>query len=170
MCSVSLTAFLTACKSPENHSQEFLSLISDLLAEWSDGMLKNQIIEPDNLQQHGALGCPSCGFIHGRCMDAVYPFMHMANRTGDKKYLEAAILVMDWAQNNVSHGVKPCIHHTFAHAKPLAALLDRSNKLPITNASTPLPRQVAQGVKEFPEVATWLIAREPWRATVSAYD
>ncbi len=409
MCSVSLTAFLAACKSPENHSQEFLRLVSDLLAEWSDGMLKNQIIEPDNLLQHGALGCPSCGFIHGRCMDAVYPFMHMANRTGDKKYLEAAILVMDWAQNNVSqedgswtvipdptswkgitvfgaialaealhhhgnlldtgtrdrwtrrldmavayiyknfdltftninygftavyalnllgrvlnntsyisrsrelaagakvfftqpnklvfgegkpstqksdkglypvdlgynveeslnglvmyaitendeellkllthslqshiefmlhdgawdnswgtrqnkwsywgsrttdgcqvtyglianrnkafgtaalrntellkrctadgllhggphyvsHGVKPCIHHTLAHAKPLAALLDRSNKLPIINTSTPLPRQVAQGVKEFPEVATWLIARGPWRATVSAYD
>jgi len=33
-----------------------------------------------------------------------------------------------------------------------------------------IPREIADGIKEFPEVATWLIARGPWRATVSAYD
>jgi len=69
-----------------------------------------------------------------------------------------------------SHGVKPCVHHTFAHAKPLAALLDLEDELPEISDSTPLPREIADGIKEFPEVATWLIARGPWRATVSAYD
>jgi hypothetical protein len=29
---------------------------------------------------------------------------------------------------------------------------------------------VAQGVKTFPEIATWLVARGPWRATVTTYD
>jgi hypothetical protein len=35
-------------------------------------------------------------------MDAVYPFLYMADKTGEKKYLEAAKLVMTWAENNVS--------------------------------------------------------------------
>lgn len=392
-------------------SADFRKMTLDLLKQWCDGMIAVQIIDPGNAELHGALACPSCSFIHGRCMDAVYPFLFMAHSTGDKKYMDAAILVMDWAENNVSHpdgswtvirdpkswkgisvfgaialaealhyhghildesirvkwterlnkvakfifdnfsmtysnvnygctavyalnllgrffdnqdylarsrelakevknyltdpntllfgegkptdgksargllpvdlgynveeslnglvmyalhekdeemirlltkslnahlefmlpdgawdnswgtrqykwsywgsrttdgcqpafglmahtnpafgsaayrstqllhrctgkeygllhggphfeshGVKPCVHHTFAHAKPLAALLDLGDKLPLIDDSTPLPRQIADGVKEFPEIATWLIARGPWRATVSAYD
>ena len=409
ICSIPLSNFFTSCASPENHSEEFLGMVKSLLTDWCDGMLKHQIINPDNLQEHGALGCPSCGFIHGRCMDAVYPFMYMADHTGDKKYLDAAILVMNWAENNVSqedgswtvipnpkswkgisvfgaialaealhyhghlldaelknkwyerldrvgeylyntftmtftnvnygftcvyalnllgkvldkpaftersremakevknfftepnkllfgegkpsdaksprglnfvdlgynveeslsgpvmfalhendeellellcksmeshlefmlpdgawdnswgtrqakwsywgsrttdgcmvtygslahknpafgtaavrstellkrctsdgllhggphfvsHGVKPCIHHTFAHAKPLASLLDASAELPTINAEVALPRAVSHGVKEFPEIATWLFATSPWRGTVTSYD
>lgn len=392
-------------------SPDFKKMTRDLLKQWSDGMIAVQIIAPGNVGLHGALGCPSCGFIHGRCMDAVYPFLYMADSTGDKKYMDAAILVMNWAENNVSqpdgswtvisdpnswkgisvfgaialaealhyhghildeslrakwterlnkvakfifdnfsmtysnvnygctavyalnllgrffdnpdywarsrelakevsnyltepnkllfgegkptdgksprgllpvdlgynveeslnglvayallekdeemiqlltkslkghlefmlpdgawdnswgtrqfkwsywgsrttdgcqpafgmmahmnpvfgsaayrstqllqrctgkeyglllggphfesHGVKPCVHHTFAHAKPLATLLNMGDKLPVIDDSSPLPRQVADGVKEFPEVATWLIARGPWRGTISTYD
>jgi hypothetical protein len=84
------------------HSLEFKNLTSNLLKDWCDGMIKVQISNPSNLEEHGALGCPSCLHIHGRCMDAVYPFLYMADVTGDKKYLNAAILVMDWAENNVS--------------------------------------------------------------------
>ena len=65
-------------------------------------MLKVQINNPSNLEEHGALGCPSCSHIHGRCMDAVYPFLYMADKTGDEKYIEGAKLVMIWAENNVS--------------------------------------------------------------------
>ncbi|WP_066630693.1 hypothetical protein [Labilibacter marinus] len=102
VCGISLPGLFQSCTSKEKDSDEFLDLVSGLLKEWCDGMVKNQIIKPDNLAEHGALGCPSCGFIHGRCMDAVYPFMYMADTTGDKKYLDAAILVMNWAENNVS--------------------------------------------------------------------
>ena len=84
------------------HSLEFKNLISGLLKEWCDGMLKLQIVNPSNLHEHGALGCPSCKHIHGRCNDAVYPFLYMADISGDKKYIEAAKLVMLWAENNVS--------------------------------------------------------------------
>lgn len=100
--SIPFSQLFTACNEHHEHSLEFKNLISGLLKDWSDGMLKVQINNPSNLEEHGALGCPSCAHIHGRCMDAVYPFLYMADTTGDKKYLEGAKLVMLWAENNVS--------------------------------------------------------------------
>ncbi|GGD04128.1 hypothetical protein [Hyunsoonleella pacifica] len=100
--SLPMAGLLNACKSHPEHSLEFKSLITDLLKDWSDAMLKQQIINPSNLELHGSLDCPSCEHIHGRCMDAVYPFLYMADKTGDEKYVEGAKLVMTWAENNVS--------------------------------------------------------------------
>ncbi len=96
---------LFGCNASVSNSQnpEFLRIVRDLLEDWCDGMIKNQIIDPENPKLHGALGCPACDHIHGRCMDAVYPFMYMADKTKDKKFMDAAILVMQWAENNVSH-------------------------------------------------------------------
>lgn len=65
-------------------------------------MLNRQINAPDDLSRHGALSCPACSHIHGRCMDAVYPFMHLARVTGEEKYITGAMRVMEWAENNVS--------------------------------------------------------------------
>lgn len=100
--SLPMSGLLQSCTSHPEHSLEFKNLITGLLKDWSDGMLNVQINDPSNLEVHGALGCPSCSHIHGRCMDAVYPFMYMADKTGDEKYLEGAKLVMTWAENNVS--------------------------------------------------------------------
>nr|WP_319509526.1 hypothetical protein [uncultured Draconibacterium sp.] len=100
--STPLSGLFTACAGKEKKWSEFQLMAKDLLTDWCNGMIKNQIIEPGNTERHGALGCPSCDHIHGRCMDAVYPFLYMADATGDKKYLDAAILVMEWAENNVS--------------------------------------------------------------------
>ncbi|MBC3758672.1 hypothetical protein H7U19_09680 [Hyunsoonleella sp. SJ7] len=100
--SLPMAGLLNACESHPEHSLEFKNLITSLLKDWSDGMLKVQINNPSNLEEHGALGCPSCSHIHGRCMDAVYPFLFMADKTGDEKYIEGAKLVMLWAENNVS--------------------------------------------------------------------
>ncbi|WP_273445491.1 hypothetical protein [Neolewinella agarilytica] len=80
----------------------FRALVENLLKKWCDGMLSMQIDQPDDLTVHGALGCPACDHIHGRCMDSVYPFVHMARKTGEERYLTAAIRVMEWAENNVS--------------------------------------------------------------------
>ncbi|MFW2348332.1 MAG: hypothetical protein ACN4EF_07225 [Wenyingzhuangia sp.] len=100
--SLPMSGILSACSDHPEHSLEFKNLISGLLKDWSDGMLKVQINNPSDLNVHGALGCPSCSHIHGRCMDAVYPFLYMADTTGDQKYVEGAKLVMLWAENNVS--------------------------------------------------------------------
>jgi hypothetical protein len=370
---------------------EFARLTKQLLVDWCDGMLRRQISEPGNPDRHGALSCPGTGRIHGRCADALYPFLHMGHVGGDQKYVDAAINVYQWAENNVSqpdgswsndmnpkswrgttifgaialaealhyhgevladdmrtawmerldraaggylwtdfkeidftnlnygmtalygfhlfgevlnkskyterseqfaarakefftepnkllwgegkpnnnrsgrgllpvdlgynveeslngvalyalaakdddlmklvtesrsakwtywgsrtsdgcqpafsfladrnpafataalknaqllqqctsdgllhggphyvsHGIKPCIHHTFAHAKVMALVQDRLHSIPKVEKPAPLPRQSADGVKHFPELDVWLAARGPWRATVSAYD
>lgn len=70
----------------------------------------------------------------------------------------------------VSHGIKPCIHHTFEHAKTLAWLLDHWSQLPEINSNSPLPRAVADGVKYYKELDVSLFARGDWRGTISAYD
>ena len=100
--SLPMSGILNACTSQPEHTSEFKNLITALLKDWSDGMLKVQINDPSNLQLHGALACPSCTHIHGRCMDAVYPFLYMADTTGDSKYIDGAKRVMTWAENNVS--------------------------------------------------------------------
>jgi len=51
---------------------------------------------------HGALLCPACVLIHGRCADAIYPLMRVAHSTGDSKYLRAAIILHDWSELQVS--------------------------------------------------------------------
>ena len=69
-----------------------------------------------------------------------------------------------------SHGIKPCVHHTFAHAKPLAAMLDHWAHVPKIDKSAPLPRTIADGETYFKELDVSLFAKGDWRGTVSAYD
>jgi hypothetical protein len=68
-----------------------------------------------------------------------------------------------------ARGAQPCVHHTFTHAKVLADVLDTA-PTPSPASSTPLPRESADGVRFFPEIATWLAARGPWRVTVTRND
>ena len=100
--SVPLAGLFNACTTHADHSLEYKNLISGLLKDWCNGMIAIQINDPANTDVHGALDCPSCSHIHGRCMDAVYPFLYMADVSGNPKYTEAAKLVMTWAENNVS--------------------------------------------------------------------
>ena len=74
-------------------------LAGRLLLRWSEAMLAEQIRSPGEAATHGALACPACGKIHGRCMDAVYPFLAVAKRTGDRRFLEAGISVFEWSSN-----------------------------------------------------------------------
>ena len=83
-------------------SSAFDTLTKTLLVDWCDGMIRRQIDQPDHPALHGALACPACDHIHGRCSDALYPFLHLAHVTGDRRYLKAAIDVYDWAEHNVS--------------------------------------------------------------------
>lgn len=69
-----------------------------------------------------------------------------------------------------AHGVAPCIHHTFCHAKSLATLLEHPQFDPNLIATTLPTRATSQGLKFFPEIQVWLVAFGPWRGTVSGYD
>jgi hypothetical protein len=65
-------------------------------------------------------------------------------------------------------GYRPCLHHTFSHAKALAAVIDLAK--PASPARTALPRDAAYGLKSFPEIGTHLASVGPWRATFTDYD
>jgi len=68
-----------------------------------------------------------------------------------------------------AHGDLPCIHHSFTHAKALAAALDRGI-FPASSGRSALPRDEPYGLKSFPAVGTHLAAIGPWRATITEYD
>ncbi|MFC1764936.1 hypothetical protein ACFL6U_23055 [Planctomycetota bacterium] len=51
----------------------------------------------------------------------------------------------------LSHGVKPCLHHTFCHAKALATLLNAGVKGGRITTNTKLPREKQYGIRAFPE-------------------
>lgn len=83
----------------EAAGSDFDTLTKDLLAQWCDGLIAHQIDEPNDPTRHGAFSCPSCDWLHGRCIDAVYPLMRMARVTGEAKYKQAAVDVMRWSEN-----------------------------------------------------------------------
>jgi hypothetical protein len=69
-----------------------------------------------------------------------------------------------------AHGDLPCIHHTFTHAKALAAVLDRAIFDAEPAERPKLPRDEVYTVRSFSTVGTKLAAIGPWRATVTEYD
>ncbi len=99
LTSASLTAQDTTSLSSQSAEKR---LYSDTLKTWCDGLLARQITQFNDRASHGALLCPSCGLIHGRCGDAVYPLLRMAHVSGEGKYLRAALLVHEWSQAQVS--------------------------------------------------------------------
>lgn len=74
------------------------SIYMRLLRTWCDGMLKYQVhgLGPS---LDGTLLCPACKHVHGRCPDAIYPLMCLADRTGEERYLAAAKELFDWHEN-----------------------------------------------------------------------
>lgn len=96
-----MTAWLKSCaeKTAREHSAAFKKLTQDLLKDWCDGMIKVQVLNPSDSKVHGMLKCPVCDIVHGRSMDAVYPFFHMAKTTGEQKYLDAGIAAFEWEKN-----------------------------------------------------------------------
>ena len=68
----------------------------------------------------------------------------------------------------VQHGILPCVNHSIAHSKALVTLLMHAKEVKASKAR--LPRESAYGIKAFPDIYTWLIAKDKWRGTVTGYD
>jgi hypothetical protein len=80
-----------------------LSRVSyDLLKDWGEGLLRYRMGDKSLKGLYGGILCPACGVIHGRTGDALYPFLLLADRTKDPRYLEAAAGVYEWMEANVS--------------------------------------------------------------------
>jgi len=89
----------SAAETPQAPAGE--KLYADLLHTWCEGLLAHQVALPDPAL-HGGLLCPSCGLIHGRCGEAIYPLLRVAQSTGDERYVRAALQVHAWSQRQVS--------------------------------------------------------------------
>lgn len=64
-------------------------------------------------------------------------------------------------------GEPTCLHHTFCHAKALAALITAE---PVEVQRTTLPCEENYGIKLFQNGTVALVSHNGWRATVSACD
>jgi len=74
----------------------------NLLDTWVDALLKSQIINDKTPALYGGLMCPACKRVHGRVADSIYPLVHMAHKKQDSRYMEAAKLLYQWMEQNVS--------------------------------------------------------------------
>lgn len=74
----------------------------ELLKEWCDALVGLQVTGTGRKEFDGGILCPACARIHGRCADAIYPMMYLADRTGDGKYLGCAKRLFDWTEANMT--------------------------------------------------------------------
>ncbi len=74
-----------------------IELAEDLLATWMDRLIELQLKDVDFDGLNGGILCPACSRIHGRSLDAIYPFMYRAQISGDERYLEAARSLFRWS-------------------------------------------------------------------------
>ena len=79
-----------------------MEICSELLAEWCNKMLELQVKEPLIKGITGGILCPACARIHGRSFDAFYPFLYMADKQKEEKFLHAALLLYEWAEECIS--------------------------------------------------------------------
>ena len=75
-------------------------LAVSLLKKWCQGLYANQTNSPGNKETDGGIYSPGDKAYLGRCADALYPFLWMAQHTNDEKYVIAAKKVYAWEQNN----------------------------------------------------------------------
>ena len=68
-----------------------------LLREWMDALLSYILNDPKHPSLDGAILCPACTMIHGRCHEAIYPLLFLAEDTGEEKYLDAARKLFRWS-------------------------------------------------------------------------
>lgn len=71
-----------------------------LLKQWCDALLACRV-ENIHLRLDGALLCPACQVVHGRCGELVYPLLTLAAHTGDMRYRDAAQELFTWSESLV---------------------------------------------------------------------
>lgn len=71
-----------------------------LLRSWCDSLVGLQV-RAAGPRFDGGIACPACLHLHGRAIDAVWPLALLADRTGEERYLDAAVALVDWGENLV---------------------------------------------------------------------
>lgn len=83
------------CAETENPMEEYYKL----LKEWCDALVSRQITQIKDPGLYGAVLCPACSAIHGRCHGAVYPLLFMADKTKDNEYIRCAEKLIAWSKH-----------------------------------------------------------------------
>uniref|UniRef100_UPI0006CF2695 hypothetical protein n=1 Tax=Clostridium sp. NkU-1 TaxID=1095009 RepID=UPI0006CF2695 len=78
------------------------TLCETLLKDWCEKLLTLQITCSDAKGLYGGILCPACARIHGRCFEAIYPFLYLADIHHDPRFLDAAKRLFEWAEQTVS--------------------------------------------------------------------
>lgn len=78
----------------------FKNRVYNLMKSWCDELLKTQLDMPDPLLE-GAILCPGCAIVHGRCADMILPLVLLYDKTGEERYLTAAKKLIDWTEYNL---------------------------------------------------------------------
>lgn len=88
-----------------SNREDIQNLSEELLHEWCESLRHLQVKGTGNPRLDGGLLCPACGRIHGRCIDAVYPFMRMAEEAKAKEekelWIKSACGLLEWADHTV---------------------------------------------------------------------
>ncbi|WP_431211295.1 hypothetical protein ACQ86N_36235 [Puia sp. P3] len=83
-------------------ASELYTLSNSLTGTWAKTLLSLQVLDQSRPQEYGGILCPTEHIVHGRVGDTIYPFLHMARRTGDHRYIDAAVLLFRWMEAYVS--------------------------------------------------------------------
>jgi hypothetical protein len=83
-------------------ADDLYSLSHSLSATWATTLLGLQVKDAAAGADYGGIRCPGFHHIPGRIGDTIYPFLHMARRTGDASYIDASVLLFRWMEANVS--------------------------------------------------------------------
>jgi hypothetical protein len=73
-----------------------INTMTEILFTWCDALIKCQLKDTGNPAFDGGILCPACKIMHGRCDNAILPFMYLYKMTGDRKYYEAATSLFKW--------------------------------------------------------------------------
>ena len=76
-----------------------MTVYERMLKQWCDRLLELQITEKTEPEFYGGILCPSCGRIHGRCFEAMYPMLYLGKLTGEQKYIDGAAGLFSWSDN-----------------------------------------------------------------------
>ena len=71
-------------------------MINNLLTTWCEALYSHLLLSQDK-RIDGAIICPACGKIHGRCFEAMYPFLEMARQSVDEKWINASIKLFSFS-------------------------------------------------------------------------
>ena len=83
-------------------ADDLYSISYSLTATWAATLLGLQVLDASKTEDYGGIRCPTEHIVHGRVGDTIYPFLHMARRTKDSRYLDAAVLLYQWMERRVS--------------------------------------------------------------------